>query len=142
MQAIISSKYVINASLTPSTTLQKVISAPLVGILQRGGRSPRPPCTVVNLTELYWLPLFSRPVHSIFLLPAMAHFTCSILCPGCELAVFLPATEMCYFLHCTLAEHLKPLVVCDTAPEAGINTEPLRPRTYLTWNYPSIVLHI
>lgn len=54
MQAIISWKYAINAPLNmqyvTNNFLQKVISAPLVGIQQRVGRSPRPPCIYIKFT--------------------------------------------------------------------------------------------
>ena len=90
-QAIISWKYVIK---TTSTTLQKVIFAPLVGIQQPEGSamtswSPRAPCLAENLTGLYIrLSRFSRPVHSIFVLLSNDKFDMFYPLPGSKPAVF------------------------------------------------------
>lgn len=56
-------------------------------------RSPRPPRTVENLTELYIrLSLSPRPAHLIFFLLTMTNLARSILSPGYKLADFLPIT--------------------------------------------------
>lgn len=56
-------------------------------------RSPRPPRTAENLTELYIrLSLSSRPAHLIFFLLTMTNLACSILSPGYKRADFLPIT--------------------------------------------------
>lgn len=128
---------------------RKLFSSPLAEIQQNQdstiSMSPRPPRAVQSVTELY-----IRLTH-LFLQASIF----SICSPGNDkFDMFhpLPRTWACcfhvsyidviFFSLQTLAKHLKPVEVWDRAPEAQTDTESLRQTTYLTRNYPSIVLHI
>lgn len=134
---------------TTTTVLQKVISSPLAEIQQNQDStisvSPRPPHAVQRVTGLYirLTLLFLQASMFNICSPSNDKFDMFHPLPRMWACCFhVSYTDVLFFSVQTLANRLKPVAVWDRAPEAEIDTETLRPRTYLTRDYPSIVFHI